>query len=73
MKKLQRERTATRSNQQDVAQPGDDLTEDELRESIATAAYYRAQERGFEPGQELDDWLAAETEIKSKRVAPMEV
>jgi hypothetical protein len=30
---------------------------------IATAAYYRAARRDFEPGHELDDWLAAEREI----------
>jgi Protein of unknown function (DUF2934) len=30
---------------------------------IAEAAYLRAQERGFTPGSELDDWLAAEKEI----------
>jgi Protein of unknown function (DUF2934) len=30
---------------------------------ISEAAYYRAQKRGFAPGRELDDWLAAETEI----------
>jgi hypothetical protein len=30
---------------------------------IATAAYYRAQRRGFQPGHELLDWLAAEREI----------
>jgi Protein of unknown function (DUF2934) len=30
---------------------------------IARAAYRRAQERGFEPGHELDDWLEAEHEI----------
>jgi hypothetical protein len=30
---------------------------------IATAAYYRAQKRGFLPGQELQDWLAAEREV----------
>lgn len=33
------------------------------RRSIAEAAYYRAQKRGFEPGYDLDDWLAAEAEI----------
>lgn len=31
---------------------------------IAVAAYYRAERRGFEPGHELEDWLAAEAEIK---------
>jgi hypothetical protein len=30
---------------------------------IATAAYYRAEKRGFQPGHELQDWLAAEREI----------
>jgi hypothetical protein len=30
---------------------------------IAEAAYLRAQERGFAPGYELEDWLAAEREI----------
>jgi hypothetical protein len=35
----------------------------ERRELIETAAYFRAQKRGFEPGHELEDWFAAETEI----------
>jgi hypothetical protein len=35
----------------------------ERREMISTAAYYRAQKRGFEPGHELEDWFAAETAI----------
>jgi len=30
---------------------------------IATAAYYRAEKRGFAPGYEHQDWLAAEREI----------
>jgi hypothetical protein len=30
---------------------------------IAEAAYYRAEQRGFAPGAELDDWLAAEVEV----------
>jgi hypothetical protein len=32
-------------------------------EQIAQAAYFRAERRGFEPGHELEDWLAAEAEI----------
>lgn len=31
--------------------------------SIAERAYYRAEKRGFEPGHELEDWLAAEQEL----------
>jgi hypothetical protein len=30
---------------------------------IAEAAYYRAARRGFVPGHELDDWLAAEQQV----------
>jgi hypothetical protein len=30
---------------------------------IAVAAYYRAQRRGFAPGNEMEDWLLAEREI----------
>lgn len=29
---------------------------------IAEIAYYKAASRGFEPGYELEDWLAAEQE-----------
>ena len=32
-------------------------------EQIAVAAYYRAERRGFAPGQELNDWLEAEREV----------
>ena len=33
------------------------------RVKVALAAYFIAQKRGFEPGHELDDWLAAEVQI----------
>lgn len=39
------------------------LDERQRREMIATAAFLRAQRRGFESGAELEDWLAAEEEI----------
>ncbi len=34
---------------------------------IAESAYYRAQARGFAPGQEIEDWLQAEAEIDRMR------
>lgn len=35
-----------------------------LRRAMVTrAAYLRAERRGFEPGHELEDWLAAELEV----------
>jgi hypothetical protein len=30
---------------------------------IAEAAYFRAEKRGFAPGHETEDWLAAESEV----------
>ena len=30
---------------------------------IAELAYYKAESRGFEPGQELQDWIEAEQEL----------
>jgi hypothetical protein len=34
--------------------------------SIAEAAYFRAEHRGFTPGHELEDWLAAEEEVDER-------
>jgi hypothetical protein len=36
--------------------------------SIARAAYFRSQSRGFQPGFELEDWLAAEAEVDRRLV-----
>ena len=33
---------------------------------IAEAAYFRAERRGFAPGGERSDWLAAEAEVDAK-------
>jgi len=40
---------------------------DEFREMVAINAYYRAEKRGFKPGNEMDDWLEAEKDIQSFR------
>jgi hypothetical protein len=37
---------------------------------IRMAAYLRAERRGFVPGGELDDWIAAELEISEQDSAP---
>lgn len=39
---------------------------EDRRAAIAEAAYYRAQARGFAPGHELEDWLAAEEEVDQR-------
>lgn len=48
--------------------------EEQRVDDIATAAYFRAEARGFAPGHELEDWLAAEAELgataRPRRAAP---
>jgi len=39
------------------------LTAAERHQRIAEAAYYRALQRGFHGGADLEDWLEAEAEI----------
>ena len=41
-------------------------SEAQLQSWIAEAAYYRAERRGFQPGFEIDDWLAAEAETRER-------
>jgi Protein of unknown function (DUF2934) len=33
---------------------------------IAHAAYFRSQQRGSQPGNPVDDWLAAEAEVDAR-------
>jgi hypothetical protein len=39
------------------------VTPEERRRMVAEAAYFRALDRGFQGGDPVDDWLAAEREI----------
>jgi hypothetical protein len=41
------------------------FTTDALKAEISRRAYLRFCERGQAPGQELDDWLAAERDVLS--------
>jgi hypothetical protein len=40
------------------------------RELVAIAAYYRAERRGFAPGGEVQDWIAAEREVAAQLDGP---
>jgi len=37
--------------------------------AIALAAYFCAERRGFDPGHELEDWLAGEAEIREQLIS----
>lgn len=54
--------TKTGDQPQQTRQGGDADTV--LREQlIAEAAYYRAEQRGFQPGNEMADWFEAESAV----------
>jgi hypothetical protein len=40
-----------------------EMSPDELRKLVSEAAYYRAKQRGFTPGHEMEDWVQAEAEV----------
>jgi hypothetical protein len=54
---------APRSNREITADASIELTREELQKLISEAAYFRAKQRGFEPGHELEDWIQAEAEV----------
>jgi hypothetical protein len=43
-----------------------EVSQEELRKLISEAAYFRAKQRGFTPGYELEDWIQAEAEVMSR-------
>jgi len=50
-----------------VSSPGSTRVDgDARRQLIASEAYFLAQRRGFTPGCELDDWLAAEAIVEDR-------
>jgi uncharacterized protein YkwD len=42
-----------------------EISPDLRQQMIAEAAYLRAEQRNFSPGDPLDDWLVAEREVDS--------
>ena len=47
-----------------------DVSPDELRKLISEAAYFRAKQRGFAPGHEVEDWIQAEAEVMRRLGTP---
>jgi hypothetical protein len=51
---------------QKTTDPRSEFSDEEWRDMVATAAYYRAQARGFDEGSPEDDWYEAEAELRSQ-------
>ncbi len=54
---------ATADNSSDT-QPA--LSLEDFRTRVAKAAYFLAEQRGFEPGCEVEDWLTAEVIVRGQ-------
>lgn len=56
---------ATADAAQATAAESPSASDDSQQDAIARLAYQKAEQRGFEPGHEMDDWLDAEREVAS--------
>ena len=45
---------------------GAKLSPEEVYKLIQESAYFKAKERGFEPGREVQDWIEAEAEVRRR-------
>lgn len=63
-----RGKRARRAKQQ-AADGGAVASVERYRMMITEAAYFCAEKRGFAPGHELEDWLTAEAEMGTQRLA----
>jgi hypothetical protein len=48
------------------------ITPSALHEAVALRAYFIAEQRGFAPGLETEDWFAAERDLKNAAKALLE-
>ena len=45
---------------------GAKLSPEEVYRLIQESAYFKAKERGFAPGHEVQDWIEAEAEVRNR-------
>jgi len=57
---------ATRRPEVVKTEPRANLVPINFEDEIRRAAYLLAEQRGFEPGHETEDWLAAEREVRQR-------
>jgi len=55
--------TSTTARKRTLSVADVSISDDERERMIREAAYFRAERRGFAPGDEMSDWLAAESEV----------
>lgn len=57
---------ATKSRHGGLADFRNQFGDDEWYDMVATAAYFRAESRGFQGGSPEDDWYEAEAELREQ-------
>jgi len=64
--KLAKARITTKKPEIVRSEPRANLVPINLDDEIRQIAYLRSERRGFEPGHETEDWLAAEHEVRKR-------
>jgi hypothetical protein len=64
LKKAEKKKKEKKAKTKSVSKIGE-ITPEQRREMITTAAYYIAERHGFTPGRSHTDWREAEKEIDS--------
>jgi hypothetical protein len=49
-----------------AAEDASEISDATVRREIAKLAYQLSEKRGFAPGHETEDWLAAEAQVKAR-------
>jgi hypothetical protein len=62
-KKRSRKSTTSKKHLQPASAQDSNASAGEKQQMINEAAYFIAEQRGFTPGSELNDWLYAESQI----------
>jgi hypothetical protein len=62
-------KSAEREQLNQLRKAPSDLQEIDVQEQVRRRAYEIFQQRGMEPGSELEDWLQAEAEVLDTRVS----
>lgn len=66
---MARETAVTRKHEPNVTWRGH-FSLEERETLIREAAYYHYEQRGYAPGHDVEDWLAAEAELEHDMAAP---
>jgi len=56
-------------DEQPAEQTPEFIEHNERHALVRQRAYYLAEQRGFEPGREMDDWLVAERDVERSSVS----